>query len=146
MSSQSVIDAEGLQSPKRNRSLNAVKHALTAKTAVLPGENSEAFQARIDSFKSSLETRTPLEDELAEKAALASWQLDRANNAEVARLRRDILTKPAAEALRVELEAVALGQRLFFDRRGPTELYPSRDYENKQPRTSWDDVPDDPDH
>ena len=113
---------------------------------MLPGEDPVAFQARVDSFKSGLETRTPLEDELAEKAALASWQLDRANEAEVARLSRDRMTKPAAESLRAELEAVALGQRLFFDRRGPTELYPSRDYDNKQPRTSWDDVPDDPDH
>ena len=147
MSSQGVIDTEGLESPNRNGSrYNAVTHGLTAKTAVLPGEDPEAFQAKVDSFKSSLETRNPLEDDLAEKAALASWQLDRANEAEVARLSRDMLTKPAAESLRAELEAVALGQRLFFDRRGPTELYPSRDYDNKQPRTSWDDVPDDPDH
>jgi hypothetical protein len=147
MSSQSAIETEGPQSPKRNGSrFNALKHALTAKTAVLPGEDPEAFQAKIDSYKARLETRNPLEDDLAARAAEASWKLDRANHAEVARISRDTLTKPAAEALRVELEAVALGQRLFFDRRGPTELYPSRDYENKQPRTSWDDVPDDPDH
>jgi hypothetical protein len=147
MSSQRVIDTEDPQKQIRSGSrYNAVTHGLTAKTAVLPGEDPEAFQAKVDLFKSGMETRTPLEDELAEKAALASWQLDRANHAEVARLNRDILTKPAARALAVELEAVALGQRLFFDRRGPTELYPSRDYENKQPRTSWDDIPDDPDH
>ncbi len=147
MSSQGLIDTEGLQSPKRNGSrFNAVTHGLTAKTAVLPGEDPEALQAKIDSYKSSLETRTALEDELAEKAALASWQLDRASNVQVARLTRDILTKPAAESVRAELEAVALGQRLFFDRRGPTELYPSRDYDYTQPRTSWDDFPDDPDH
>jgi hypothetical protein len=147
MSSQGVIEAEEVQSSTRSGSrYNAVTHGLTAKTAVLPGEDPEAFQAKVDLFKSDMETRTPLEDELAEKAALASWQLERANHAEVARLKRDRLTKPAAASLRAELEAVALGQRLFFDRRGPTELYPSRDYENKQPRTSWDDVPDDPDH
>jgi hypothetical protein len=142
-----VIDADVPQSSNRGGSrYNAVKHGLTAKTAVLPGEDAEAFQAKIDSYKSSLETRNPLEDDLAARAAEASWKLDRANGAEVARLARDILAKPAAESLRAELEAVALGQRLFFDRRGPTELYPSRDYDYKQPRTSWDDVPDDPDH
>jgi hypothetical protein len=147
MSVQCVIDTEGLEFTNRNGSrYNAVTHGLTAKTAVLPGEDPEAFQAKVDLFKSDMETRTPLEDELAEKAALASWQLERANHAEVARLNRDMLTKPAARALGVELEAVALGQRLFFDRRGPTELYPSRDYDNQQARTSWDDVPDDPDH
>jgi hypothetical protein len=146
MSSQGVIDAEDGQCPRNGSRYNAVTHGLTAKTAVLPGEDPEAFQAKVDSLKASLETRNPLEDDLAEKAALASWQVERASKAEDARLKRDILTKPAAESLRVELEAVALGQRLFFDRRGPTELYPSRDYENKQPRTSWDDVPDDPDH
>jgi hypothetical protein len=147
MSSQGVIDVEGLQTPIRNGSrFNAVKHGLTAKTAVLPGEDAAEYQARIDLYKESLETRNPLEDELAERAAQASWQLDRANGAETARLTRDILTKPAAESLRGELEAVALGQRLYFDRRGPIELYPSRDYDYQQPRTSWDDDPNDPDH
>jgi hypothetical protein len=100
MSSQGLIDTEGLESPIRNGSrYNAVTHGLTART-VLPGEDPEAFQATVDSFKSGLETRTPLEDKLAEAAALASWQLDRANGAEVARLSRDRMTKPAAESLR----------------------------------------------
>jgi hypothetical protein len=147
MSSQGVIDAEGMRSPNRNGSrLNAIKHGLTAKTAVLPGEDEVEYQARIDFYKESLETRNPVEDDLAKRAAQASWQLDRANGAETARLTRDILTKPAAESLRAELEAVALGQRLYFDRRGPIELYPSRDYDKQQPRTSWDDDPNDPDH
>ena len=49
MSSQGVIDAEGLESSNRNGSrFNAVTHGLTAKTAVLPGEDPVAFQARVD--------------------------------------------------------------------------------------------------
>src|SRR4029077_2025119 len=89
MSSQRVIDAEGLESPKRNGSrYNAVTHGFTAKT-VLPGEDPVAYQAKVDLYKSSLETRTPLEDELAEKAAMASWQFDRATEAETARLSRN---------------------------------------------------------
>ena len=137
MSSQGVLDAEERCSQTGDGSrFNAVTHGLTAKTAVFPWECHEAFQARIDVYKNGLETRTPLEDELAERAALASWQLDRASRSEVARVTRDILTKSAADALREAKEAVALGDRLFFDRRGPIELYPSGQYEKRQLRTS----------
>ncbi len=57
-----------------------------------------------------------------------------------------MLIEPAAAAVRQALEAEALGQRLLFDRRGPTELYPSREYETKQPRTSAANEPIDPNH
>ena len=67
-------------------------------------------------------TRNKLEDELAKKAALASWQLDRANRSEVARVSRAILASAEADALRETQDALALGNRLFFDRRGPIEL------------------------
>ena len=110
-----------------NRSrFNAVTHGLTAKTPVLPGESAEEFQGRIDRYKTGLETRTGLEEELAERAAMASWQLDRANRVEVARLARNIHTEPAMAEFREKQHAEAMGKRLFFDRRGPVELYPGK--------------------
>jgi hypothetical protein len=147
MSLQAVVDAEHRGSEARNGSrFNAVTHGLTAKTPVLPGESAAEFQARIDRYKTGLEPRNGLEEELAERAAMASWQLDRASRAEVARLARSIHTEPAMAAFRENQRAEALGNRLFFDRRGPVELYPSRDYDNyKQPRTSSSEVADDPD-
>ena len=43
-------------------------------------------------------------------------------------------------------EALALGNRLFFDRRGPIELYPSREFfGTEQQRTSSPGTADDPD-
>ena len=61
---------------------------------------------------------------------------DRTTRSETAWLSSKILTEPAAQALKQTLDADSLFQRLMFDRRGPTETYPSRDYEHKQPRTS----------
>ena len=77
---------------------------------------------------------------------MASWQLDRANRVEVARLARNIHTEPAMAEFREKQHAEALGKRLFFDRRGPVELYPARNYDNyNKPRTSCSEVADDPD-
>ena len=147
MSLQAVVEVEDRGSQMENRSrFNAVTHGLTAKTPVLPGESAEEFQARIDRYKTGLETRTELEEELAERAAMASWQLDRANRVEVARLARSIHTEPAMAEFREKQHAEALGKRLFFDRRGPVELYPARNYDNyNKPRTSCSEVADDPD-
>jgi hypothetical protein len=147
MSSQDVIDTEGLDSQNRNGSrYNAVKHGLTAKTAVLPGENPEAFQARIENFKEGLGSRNECEAVLAKHAAQASWQLDRAIQSKVARLNRDILESAEADARRETQEALALGNRLFFDRRGPIELYPSGgNFSNKEQRTSSSGTAEEPD-
>ena len=42
---QSLVETGDGSSPKRNgQRFNAVKHGLTAKTEVLPGEDPEAFQ------------------------------------------------------------------------------------------------------
>ena len=142
-----MVESGDAGSAKGNGSrFNAVKHGLTAKTAVLPGEDPEAFQAKVSIFKEGLDTRNEFEDELAKRAAMASWQLERANHSEVARLSRDILTGAEADVRREEEEVLALGNRLFFDRRGPIELYPSGEYTNsKQPRTSASGTADDPD-
>src|SRR4051812_18060565 len=66
--------------------LNALKHGLTAKTVVLPGEDAEALQARVEDWKDSIKPRTPLEDYLIERAAHVSWQLDRADRTVAARV------------------------------------------------------------
>src|ERR1022692_554381 len=129
---------------KARSRLNAVKHGATGKL-VLPDEDIEAFRARIAGFKESLETRNPLEEELASRAGEASWRLDRANRAEDARLTRNILTERATAAAAAAENAAALGQRLFHDRRGATSLYPSLDYAPNQPQTSWSGLAEDPD-
>ena len=129
----------------KNRSrYNAVKHALTSKTGVLlPDEDPEEFKARIDVFTESLEPRDELEVEFAERAALASWQLDRASRAAAAKQSRDVENALTAAATQARDAVLALGDKLFFDSRGPLDLYGSLEYDYVQPRTSWSGIADD---
>ncbi len=150
MEANAVIEVDGQEEKKPNGSrFNALKHGLTAKTAVLPGEDPEMFQARIDQYKGDVETRNGIEEDLAKNAALASWQVDRAANLRAARAKSAVAkaTKSDADQLREDVEAAMLGNRLFHDRMGPIELYATQDYLLEQKRTSWDhENPDDPDH
>ncbi len=80
MQSQALIGGEEQQSEgnyDRSR-FNAVKHGLTAQTAVLPGEDPQLFQSVVEVYKVDLKTQNQVEDDLAESAALAKWQMDRA--------------------------------------------------------------------
>jgi hypothetical protein len=129
---------------------NAVKHGMAAKTLVLPGEDPEAFQMRIEAWSADLQPQDDVEQYLVDRAAAVSWQLDRADRADTARLADLIRTAPAEEAHRQEEEAVALGRRLFWDRRGPMALYPHYDLRDellaqRNPRTSFSGLADDPD-
>ena len=65
-----------------------------------------------------------------------STQFDRANRVDVARMTDNMMTGPALDAHALELEADTLGQRLFFDRRGPLACYPTMFHGHTQPRTS----------
>jgi hypothetical protein len=123
---------------------NAMKHGLTARI-VLPWEDEAEYDARLARFKTGLPIQSELEEELAERAAQASWLMDRALLAERERVIQQVANDPAAAALREEKDAEALGHRLMFDRRGPAELYPSGEYERNQPRTSCSGDPNDPD-
>src|SRR5262249_37838704 len=75
---------------------NALKHGMRARTPVLPGEDSQAFQQRVDSWTLDLKPRTTVEAYLVERAVRASWRLDRADRAETAHLTNTILGAEAA--------------------------------------------------
>ena len=128
-----------------NSRFNAVKHGLTAKTPVLPGEDPAELQAKIDAYKTGSQIRTEAEGDLATLAAMAYWRAMRANRLEVNRVTGDFVMRSRAVAAREALEAKGLGDRLLFDRRGPSQLYPSGDYQHKEPRTSDSGEADDPD-
>ena len=141
-----VVGMNDVQAPTGSRSrFNAVKHGLTAKTAVLPGEDPAELQALIDAYKTGHQTRNQSEADLATLAAMAYWRCMRANRLEVNRATGDIVRRLQAKAARETLAAEGLGERLLHDRRGPEQLYPSRDYTHKEPRTSDAGVADDPD-
>ena len=104
-----------------------------------------SFSALIDAYKTGHQTRNQAEADLAKLAAMACWRAMRANRLEVNRTTGDMIRRSREIAAREKLEAEGLGERLLFDRRGPSPLYPSRDYEHKEPRTSDAGVADDPD-
>ena len=70
--------------------LNAVTHGLCARTIVLPHEDEAAYQQRLDDWIAEMNPRTNREAYLVERAVRITWQLDRADFHERARLTRKI--------------------------------------------------------
>jgi hypothetical protein len=98
---------------KDRSKFNALKHGMTAKTLVLPGEDPARLQLRIDTWTGDLQPGNATERYLVERAAAISWQLDRADRADAARLAARIRNDAAASARRERAEVEALGRRLF---------------------------------
>jgi hypothetical protein len=71
---------------KKRVRLNALKHGLTATTIVLPHEDDEAYQERLDGWTRELNPRGDVGQYLTAQAVRLSWQLDRADRHERARL------------------------------------------------------------
>jgi hypothetical protein len=69
----------GPRSPagKTKVSMNALKHGLTARDVVLPGENSDDFEFFRADLMTSLDPRDALESAWAEKIAIDFWRLRR---------------------------------------------------------------------
>jgi hypothetical protein len=100
MISQAKIDANrrnaakstGPRTPegKAKVRFNAVTHGLTAATVVLPHEDEQAYQHRLEAWTRDLQPPGGPGRYLVERAVRISWQLDRADTAEQARLVRRI--------------------------------------------------------
>src|SRR5262249_5002904 len=119
---------------------------LKAKLPVLPGEDAQEYQGRLDAWMADLQPGNDVEHGLVQRAVTITWQLDRAERAETARLASLIRAAPAEAAGRQEEEAVARGQRLFCDRRGPFPLSPpSLSGCPERPHVSSADLSDEPD-
>jgi hypothetical protein len=65
------------ESGKQRSSLNALRHGLTARTAVLPTEDPEAFQRQIQQFLDEYKPATPTETQLVHEIANTAWRLNR---------------------------------------------------------------------
>ncbi len=107
----------------KNRSrFNAVKHGMTAKTLVLPDEDADVLQMRVETWIADLQPQNDVEQFLVEQAVHASWKLERADRAEVAQLSRIIGSVPIAEANRQHEVVAALGDWLFSDRNAAGDI------------------------
>jgi hypothetical protein len=85
---------------KAKVSVNAVKHGLTGRDVVLPGENAEDFDTFRSELLTCLDPQTALESSLAEKIVADAWRLRRAVTFEAALYKRgcmELLVRQAAE-------------------------------------------------
>ena len=128
---------------KQRSRFNAVKHGCRARLPILPGEDPEEYRDRLDAWIGKFRPGDDVELYLVQRAVHASWQLDRADRAEVARLVEDL----DEEATRRAEDVAKLGAKLF---RTPAERQPGADpdrewlgNEEDTPLLSW---PFDPDH
>jgi hypothetical protein len=62
---------------KQRSSQNALRHGLTARTAVLPTEDPEAYQRHIQQFLDEYAPATPTETQLVHEIANTAWRLNR---------------------------------------------------------------------
>jgi AraC-like DNA-binding protein len=62
---------------KQRSSLNALRHGLTAQTAVLPTEDPETYQRHIQQFLDEYAPATPTETQLVHEIANTAWRLNR---------------------------------------------------------------------
>ena len=130
--------------------LNSLTHGLTAtKIEFLPSEDAAKFAERLAAWRADLQPRNPVELHWVDDAVWISWLRDRAFRAETARLMTNINNGSIEKQQREEEDALALGQILFADNRGPTYLFPTPrklgvfGSELGGPRTSTA-LPDDP--
>ncbi len=112
----------GPRSPEgRSRSkMNAVKHGMTARTPVLPGEDPDAFRARLDSWAEALVPADAVEQFLVEQAATASWKIERADRIESTRLFAALRAAEDEQRAGRRKEAAHLG-RLLLGIDGPAD-------------------------
>ena len=125
---------------------NAVKHGMAARLPVLPGEDPEAFRAHRDAWTAELQPRGQVERQLVERAVRVSWQLQRVDRAQAARLASEAQAAGARQAADQSDEVLALGRRLFWDPLGPLPLYPhlGNSIGRLFTRFSWSNEIDDP--
>jgi hypothetical protein len=109
-------NAEKSTGPKTARGksrtrLNALKQGSHANLSVLPGEDAELYQGRLDAWTGHLAPLGPVEHYLVQRAVQISWQLDRADRCQVARLTHEARATADVDAA----ETSAGADRLAFD-------------------------------
>jgi hypothetical protein len=98
---------------KKRSSMNALKHGMTARLALLPDEDPALYDRRRSEWVQNFRPRSDSELFQAERAVYCSWQLQRAYRAGSARLTLKAHTAATEQRNREEKEAIELAIRLF---------------------------------
>jgi hypothetical protein len=135
---------------KERVGLNALKHGLTARTAVLPDEDPEAFARHREGIMAALRPRDDIELQLAHAFVLATWKRNRCDRAEAGLAAHRMQHAESEEATKERHQVAELGRRLFADRRGDSRNYPhgfqQTDSGTRTSAPQNPDEPDDPEH
>ena len=91
-------------SGKQRSSQNALRHGLTAASAVLPSEDRAAFDAHRRGFFDEYQPATPSETQLTQELADTAWRINRIPSLEAALL--DRAANPPTEQARIEFDIV----------------------------------------
>jgi hypothetical protein len=91
-------------SGKQRSSLNALRHGLTAASAVLPSEDQAAYDAHRRGFVDEYRPATPTETQLVQELADTAWRLNRIPILEAALL--DRAANPPTEQARIDFDIV----------------------------------------
>jgi hypothetical protein len=144
---QNAQKSTGPRSPegKERTRCNAVKHGATARLLVLPGEPSEEIDRQREAWLASRASDDPIERALVERAFEAWQQLGRTLRFQQAGIEKRMLEADLVEQQQASDAVLELGNRLFRDRNGPYQCYPNRRPGSRQPPTSGEEMPGDPD-
>jgi hypothetical protein len=89
---------------KQRSSLNALRHGLTAASAVLPAEDQAAYDAHRRGFFDEYQPATPTEAQLVQELADTAWRLNRVPLLEAALL--DRAANPPNDQARIDFDIV----------------------------------------
>ena len=93
---------------------NALKHGMTAKTVLLPGDDPQEFAGRLRYLQDDLQARNSLEAVVIERLAGDLWKSDRSDQSFCNRIKFRLRHGPVDQSLKDADEAVELGQHLLW--------------------------------
>jgi hypothetical protein len=98
---------------------NAVKHGLTARSTLLPGEDPVAYEFRRLKFAQSTNPQNALEAMLTDRMTSESWGCERVENAMTAHVAHELRTQTLAQELADGAQVIEWSTKLFLDIRAP---------------------------
>ncbi len=93
---------------------NALKHGMTAKTVLLPGDDPQEFAGRLRYLQDDLQARNSLEAVVIERLAGDLWKSDRSDRSFCNRINFRLRHESDDQARKDADEAVELGQHLLW--------------------------------